>query len=84
MSERNKTHKGRDLSGRFRVKRVDVEDLETEPGGVDFIEDDVKLGGAVADIGPHAGERGVRIGELVEKSRVKGQAKKKKPRAKDK
>lgn len=71
MSERKKTHKGRDLSGRFRVKHVDVEDLETEPGGVDFIEDDVKLGGAVADTGPHAGERGVRIGELVEKSRLK-------------
>lgn len=71
MSERRKTHKGRDLSGRFRVKQVDVEDLETEPGGVDFIKDDVRLGGAVADTGPHAGERGVRIGELVKRSRVK-------------
>lgn len=71
MSDRKKTHKGRDLSGRFRVKQVDVEDLKTEPGGEDFIEDDVRLGGAVADTGPHAGERGVRIGELVEKSRVK-------------
>lgn len=78
MSERKKTHHGRDLSGRFRVKQVDVEDLKTDPDGVDFIEDDVRLGGAVADTGPHAGERGVRIGELVKKSRVK----KKKPRAK--
>lgn len=78
MSERKKTHHGRDLSGRFRVKQVDVEDLKTDPDGVDFIEDDVRLGGAVADTGPHAGERGVRIGELAKKSRIK----KKKPRAK--
>lgn len=79
MSDRRKPHKGRDLSGRFRVKQVDVEELQTEPGGVDFIKDDVRLGGAVADTGPHAGERGVRIGELVKMSRVK----KKKRRAKE-
>lgn len=78
MSERRKTHKGRDLSGRFRVKQRDVEDLKTEPGGAEFIEDDVRLGGAVADTGPHAGERGVRIGELVKKSRVKKTGAKKK------
>lgn len=71
MSERKKTHHGRDLSGRFRVKQVDVEDLKTDPEGVDFIEDDVRLGGAVADIGPHAGQRGVRIEELVKKDRAK-------------
>lgn len=79
MSDRRKPHKGRDLSGRFRVKQVDVEELQTEPGGVDFIKDDVRLGGSVADTGPHAGERGVRIGELVKMSRVK----KKKRRAKE-
>ena len=80
MSERKKTHNGRDLSGRFRVKPVDVEDLETEPDGADFIKDDVKLGGAVADTGPHAGERGVRIGKLVENS---GVVRKKKSRTKN-
>ncbi len=72
MSERRKTHNGRDLSGHFRVKQVDVEDLATDPDGPGFIEDDVKLGGAVADTGPRAGERGVRIEELVKKDRGKG------------
>lgn len=71
MSQRRKTHNGRDLSGRFRVKQADVEDLATDPEGVGFIEDDVKLGGAVADTGPRAGQRGVRIEELVEKDRGK-------------
>jgi hypothetical protein len=67
MSERRKTHNGRDRSGHFRVKQVDVEDLETDPEGIDYIKDDVKLGGAVADTGLHAGERGVRIAKLVAK-----------------
>ena len=80
MSERKKTHNGRDLSGRFRVKQADVEDLETDPDGVEFIKDDVRLGGAVADTGPHAGQRGERIGELIEKDR----GKKKSTRAKRK
>lgn len=74
MSERRKTHNGRDLSGRFRVKQADVEDLATDPEGVDYIKDDVRLGGAVADIGPRAGQRGVQIGELVEKERAKKNA----------
>lgn len=69
MSERRKTHNGRDLSGHFRVKHADVEDLSTDPDGVGFIEDDVKLGGAVADTGPNAGQRGVRIEELTKKDR---------------
>jgi hypothetical protein len=69
MSERKKTHNGRDLSGHFRVKQADVEDLATDPEGVEFIEDDVKLGGAVADTGPNAGQRGVRIDELTKKDR---------------
>ena len=71
MSERRKTHNGRDLSGHFRVKQADVEDLATDPEGVDYIKDDVRLGGAVADTGPRAGQRGVQIGELVEKESVR-------------
>ena len=71
MSERRKTHNGRDLSGHFRVKQADVEDLATDPDGVEFLEDDVKLSGAVADTGPRAGQRGVRIEELVKKDRAK-------------
>jgi hypothetical protein len=69
MSERNKPHNGRDKSGHFKVKQTDVDDLRTEPGGEDFIRDDVRLGGAVADIGPQAGGHGERIGELVENNR---------------
>lgn len=71
MSERRRTHNGRDLSGHFRVKQADVEDLVTEPEGVDYIRDDVRLGGAVADTGPRAGQRGVQIGKLVENERAK-------------
>jgi hypothetical protein len=71
MSERKKTHNGRDLSGRYRVKQLDVEDLKTDPEGAEFIEDDLRLGGAVADTGPGAGQRGVRVGELINKDREK-------------
>jgi hypothetical protein len=69
MSERNKPHNGRDKTGHFKVRQTDVDDLRTEPGGEDFIRDDVRLGGAVADIGPQAGGHGERIDELVENNR---------------
>ncbi len=65
MSERNKTHNGRDVDGRFRVRQADVDDLLTEPNGADFVRDDVRLGGAVADTGPHAADRAREIGELI-------------------
>ena len=71
MSERRKPHNGRDLSGHFKVKQADVEDLKTDPEGLDYVKDDVRLGGAVADIGPTAGQRGVRIEKLVENDRAK-------------
>jgi len=69
MSERKKPHNGRDKSGNYRVRQEDVEDLRTEPEGERFVADDVKLGGAVADVGPAAGERGKRIEELVDENR---------------
>ena len=69
MSERKKTHNGRDQSGHFKVKQEDVEDLQTEPQGADFVRDDVRLGGAIEDTGPTAGQRGERIGKLVESNR---------------
>ncbi|MFL5608875.1 MAG: hypothetical protein ACJ8AD_20635 [Gemmatimonadaceae bacterium] len=69
MSERNRTHNGRDVDGRFKVRQADVDDLETDPSGVDFIRDDVRLGGAVADVGAQAGERAAHIHELVEENR---------------
>ena len=66
MSERKKPHNGRDTSGHFKVKQADVDDLRTDPEGEDIIRDDVRLGGAVEDIGATAGQRGERIGELVD------------------
>jgi hypothetical protein len=69
MSARNRTHNGRDLDGHFKVKQADVEDLETDPKGTDFIRDDVRLGGAVADNGAQAGQRAAHIHELVEENR---------------
>jgi hypothetical protein len=69
MSERHKPHNGRDRSGHFKVKQADVEDLRTEPAGEDYVRDDVRLGGAIEDIGPAAGLEGKKIGELVEKNR---------------
>lgn len=69
MSERNKPHNGRDVDGHYKVKQADVDDLESDPNGPDVIRDDVRLGGAVADIGAHAGERAAHIHELVEENR---------------
>ena len=69
MSERNRTHNGRDLDGHFKVRQADVDDLETDPKGVEFIRDDVRLGGAIADVGAQAGERAAHIHELVEDNR---------------
>jgi hypothetical protein len=68
MSDRKQPHHGRDTSGHFKVKQADVEDLRTEPQGEEFVRDDVRLGGAVEDTGAEAGERGIRIGELVEEN----------------
>lgn len=70
MSERRKTHHGRDRSGHFKVRRVDVEDLQADPSGRDYLCDDVKLGGAVEDIGIASGQRGKRIGDLVRDNRT--------------
>ena len=69
MSKRSRPHNGRDLDGRYKVRQADIEDLETEPNGVDFIRDDVRLGGAVADTGAQAGQRAAHIHELVEENR---------------
>jgi hypothetical protein len=69
MSERNRPHNGRDVDGRYKVRQADVEDLESDPNGTDFIRDDVRLGGAVADTGAQAGERAAHIHELVEENR---------------
>lgn len=69
MSERHKPHNGRDLSGHFKVRQLDVEDLETDPNGADYVRDDVRLGGAIEDIGPDAVRRAQRISRLVNANR---------------
>lgn len=69
MSERNKPHNGRDVDGHFKVRAADVDDLVADPEGPDHLRDDVRLGGAVADTGPAAGERGRHISELVQENR---------------
>ena len=69
MSERNKPHNGRDVDGRFRVRLADVDELLSDPDGVDHVRDDVRLGGAVSDIGPHAADKAREIGELIEENR---------------
>lgn len=68
MSDRQKPHNGRDRSGHFKVKQADVEDKLEDPQGTDYIRDDVRLGGAVSDTGPHAGERGEQIEQLIRDS----------------
>ena len=69
MSERRRAHNGRDLDGHYKVRTADVEDLEADPKGSDYIRDDVRLGGAVADTGAHAGETAAHIGDLVRDNR---------------
>ena len=69
MSERKKPHNGRDRSGHFKVKQADVDDLLSNPQGADYVRDDVRLGGAIEDTGPQAGQRGERISKLIEENR---------------
>ena len=66
MSDRNKTHNGRDVDGHFKVKRTDVEEILEDPKGVDYIRDDVRLGGAVADTGAQAGATGESIERMIQ------------------
>ena len=69
MSERHKAHHGRDLSGHHKVRQADVEDLLEDPQGTDFVKDDVRLGGAVADTGPGAGLNAEHISEIIAENR---------------
>ena len=70
MSERHKPHTGRDRSGHRKVRVVDVDDLLTDgPEGVEYLEDDVRLGGAVEDVGSSAGQAAAEIGERIEENR---------------
>ena len=69
MSERHKPHNGRDRSGHFKVRQADVEELKTDPQGEEFVRDDVRLGGAVEDVGLEGAERARRIEKLIDENR---------------
>lgn len=69
MSERHKPHLGRDRSGHRKVRQEDVEDKIADPRGAEFIRDEVRLGGAVEDVGPAGGQAGREIESLVESNR---------------
>lgn len=70
MSERHKPHNGRDRSGHFKVKQADVEELRTDPDGEKFVRDDVRLGGAIEDVGLGGAERAREIAKLIEQNRA--------------
>ena len=70
MSERHKPHNGRDRSGHYKVKQTDVEELRTDPAGEEYLRDDVRLGGAVADTSAEGAERGRRIERMIEQNRA--------------
>ena len=69
MTDHQKPHNGRDVDGRFGVRRADVEDLLEDPRGVDIVREDIRLGGAVADTGPNAAEPAHHIEALIEENR---------------
>lgn len=69
MTDRHKPHNGRDADGRFRVRQADVEDVLEDPIGPEIVRDDVRLGGAIADTGPHAGDSGRHVSELIDNNR---------------
>lgn len=69
MSERHKPHFGRDRGGHRKVRQEDVEDKVADPKGEDYLRDDVRLGGAVEDVGPAGGRAGREIESLVADNR---------------
>jgi hypothetical protein len=81
MSERHKPHNGRDSTGNFRVKQVDLDDVQADPAGADIVRDDVRAGGAIADTGALAGQRAAEIGDAIQEDRenVKKFAKRENP-----
>jgi hypothetical protein len=70
MSERHKPHNGRDRSGHFKVKQADVEELQADPAGEEYVRDDVRLGGAIEDVGLEGAARAKRIEELIDENRA--------------
>ena len=69
MSDRNKPHNGRDTSGNFKVRQEDYGDKLADPNGADHIRDDVRLGGAVADVSLEGGRRGDELQARIDENR---------------
>ena len=69
MADRQRPHNGRDRDGRFKVKQDDVDDLLLDPEGVDYLRDDVRLGGAVEDTGADAGQAAERVERAIDENR---------------
>jgi hypothetical protein len=69
MTDRHKPHNGRSLDGQTQPRQIDVEELLEDPRGADYVRDDVRTGGAVADVGMHAAEPAMHIAELIEENR---------------
>lgn len=69
MSERPKPHNGRDTAGNYKVRQNDFNDKLADPNGADYIADDVRLGGAVADTGFEGGRRGDELQREIDKNR---------------
>jgi hypothetical protein len=69
MSDRHKPHNGRDRSGHFKVRQEDFEDKLADPRGPDYIADEVRLGGAIEDVGLEGGVRGQDLQNKIDKNR---------------
>ena len=70
MSERFTPHNGRDTDGRYRVRETDVDDLMTDPDGLTYFEDDVRLGGAIVDTGTEAVRFAQHLQHLIDNNRI--------------
>lgn len=70
MSERLTPHNGRDTDGRHRVREIDVDDLIADRNGLTYFEDDIRLGGAVADTGTEAVRLAQHLQHLIDNNRI--------------
>jgi hypothetical protein len=69
MSDRQKPHNGRDRSGHFKVRQDDVDEKLADPNGAEYIRDEVRLGGAVEDVGAQAGRRADELQRKIDNDR---------------
>ena len=69
MSDRQKPHNGRDRTGHFKVRQDDVDEKLADPNGAEYIRDEVRLGGAVEDVGSQAGRRADELQGMIDKNR---------------